>query len=115
VPSGDEGALLGFLADLEERIRQAEQQLVKVKEGLHALRCRQLDEGDVRGVLEQFGPVWDGLTPTEQARLVRLVVAAVEYDGKAQTVSISFHPAGIRTLADELAAQQECERKEKRA
>jgi hypothetical protein len=34
--------------------------------------------------------------------LVRLLVQRVEYDGEKSTVSVTFHPAGIKTLADEL-------------
>ena len=64
--------------------------------------------------LEQFGPVWESLTPREQARLVQLVVARVDYDGAAGKAAITFHPPGIKALADELAAQQ-AGRKEKRA
>jgi len=112
----EDGAALGFLADLQERIRQGEQQLVRVKEQGHALRRRQLHEADVKAALGQFGPVWGSLTPGEQARLVQLLVEGVEFDGKAGKVAITFHPAGIKTLADELTVRQdEVERKEKRA
>jgi hypothetical protein len=34
--------------------------------------------------------------------MVRLLVQHVEYDGEKSTVSVTFHPAGIKTLADEL-------------
>lgn len=110
-----EGAALGFLADLQERIRVAEQQLVRVREQTHALRKQRLDEADVKAVLEQLGPVWDSLTPNEQGRLVRLIVARVDYDGREGNVAITFHPTGIRTLADELAARHDTAKKEKRA
>src|SRR5204862_3505870 len=65
-----DGAALGFLADLQERIGTAEQQLVRVKEEMHSLRRRRLNEEEVTAALEQFGPVWESLTPREQARLV---------------------------------------------
>src|SRR5205807_101130 len=109
---GDSG-LLGFLAELQERSRAAAQQLVKVKEDTHALRQRRLDEDEVAAALEQFGPVWEELTPREQARLVELLVAKVDYDGQAGKVAITFHPPGIKTLADELTGNEE--RKERRA
>jgi site-specific DNA recombinase len=108
-----DGVTLGFLADLQARIGTAEQQLVRLKEEMHALRRRRLNEEEVAAALEQFGPVWESLTPREQARVVQLVVAKVEYDGAAGKVAITFHPPGIKTLADELAAQTE--RKEIRA
>jgi site-specific DNA recombinase len=110
-----DGAALGFLADLQERIGTAEQQLVRAKEEMHALRRRRLDEGEVAVALEQFGPVWESLSPREQARLVQLLIEKVEHDGEAGTVAITFHAAGIKTLADEILTQQQTDPKEKRA
>ena len=74
-----------------------------------------LQVSEVAVALEQFGPVWESLTPREQARLVQLLVEKVEHDGKAGTVAITFHAAGIKTLADEILAQQETLSQEKRA
>jgi site-specific DNA recombinase len=110
-----DGAALSYLADLQERIGAAEQQLVRVKEETHALRRRRLDEEEVAVALEQFSPVWESLTPREQARLVQLLVEKVEHDGKGGTVAITFHAAGIKTLADEILAQQQNDIKEQRA
>ena len=45
---------------------------------------------------------WDTLAPCEQVRVIRLPVQRVVYDGEQSTVSVTFHPAGIKTLADEL-------------
>jgi site-specific DNA recombinase len=42
------------------------------------------------------------LTPKEQARVIELLVERVDFDGSAGKVAITFRPAGIRTLADEL-------------
>jgi hypothetical protein len=38
------------------------------------------------------------LTPSEQARLVQLLVARVDYDGVAGTVAIHVQPSGMNTL-----------------
>jgi site-specific DNA recombinase len=54
-----------------------------------------------------FAPVWQGLSPGEQARVLGLLVQRVDYDGARGTVSITFHPAGIQALADELAGRKE--------
>jgi hypothetical protein len=109
-----DSAALGFLTDLQEHIGSAEQQLVRLKEEMHALRRRRLNEDEVAAALEQFGPVWEALTPREQARLLQQLIEKVEHDGQAGTVSITFHAAGIKTLADEILAQQN-DPKEKRA
>jgi site-specific DNA recombinase len=109
-----DGGALAWLADLEERIRAAEQHLTRVKEQVCALRGQRLNEDEVTLALSQFGPVWECLSPREQARLVQLLVARVDYDGSRGGVVITFHPAGIKALADEVACQHEA-KKERRA
>ena len=51
--------------------------------------------------------VWGTLTPREQARVVGLLVERVEYDGASGKVTVAFHAAGVKALADELAERQE--------
>jgi site-specific DNA recombinase len=51
--------------------------------------------------------VWGTLRSADQVRLVRLLVARVDYDGARGKVAISFHPAGIEALADELASRNQ--------
>jgi site-specific DNA recombinase len=113
--AGADGGTLAWLADTQERIRGAELQLVKLREQMCALRQRRLDPDEVALALTQFGPVWESLAPREQARLVQLLIEKVEYDGANGRVVIAFYPAGIKALADELAAEQPNERQEKRA
>jgi site-specific DNA recombinase len=88
---------------------------VKIREQMCALRQRRLDADEVALALTQFGPVWESLAPREQARLVQLLIEKVEFDGANGRVVIAFYPAGIKTLADELAAEQQSQRQEKRA
>jgi hypothetical protein len=52
-------------------------------------------------VLAGLDPAGAGLTPAEQARLVRLLVARGDYDGERGKVAIAFHAAGLKTLAGE--------------
>src|SRR5262249_60473755 len=65
---GADGAALGFTADLQARIGSAEQQLIRLKEQLQALRRRRLNEDDVAVALGRFGPAREAFTPREQAR-----------------------------------------------
>ena len=44
---------------------------------------------------------------TRQRRPDGLLVERVDYDGAKGRVSITFHPTGIKTLAEELANHQE--------
>jgi site-specific DNA recombinase len=53
-----------------------------------------------------FDPVWERPGLREQARVVELLGERVDYDGGKGTVAVTFHAAGIKTLAEELARQQ---------
>ncbi len=101
---GRDGTAADRMADVQERIRTAEQRATQVREELIALGRELLDEKEAAKVLALFDPVWDTLSPREQARVIRLLVERVDYDGDKGTVSVTFHPAGIRTLAEELSA-----------
>ena len=99
---GANGTVTDRMADLQERIRTAEERATQVREELIALGRELLDEKEVAKALALFDPVWDMLSPREQVRVVRLLVQRVDYDGERGTVSVTFHPSGIKTLADEL-------------
>jgi site-specific DNA recombinase len=90
------------LADLQEQIRGAERRGVEIREQVLALSHDIITERDVTEAMAAFDPIWESLTPREQARLVHLLVERVDYDGAAGKVAITFHPSGIKTLADEL-------------
>jgi site-specific DNA recombinase len=65
-----------------------------------------LDEEETAVAMSVFDPVWEALTPREQARVIGLLVERVDYDGASSTVSITFHPTGIKALAQQLADQR---------
>ncbi len=95
-PNGPGAARLG---DLNERIRTGEQAMTSLRERVVALSRQVLDEREVADAMAAFDPVWETLTPKEQARVVRLLVQRVDYDGSKGTVSLTFHPDGLKTLA----------------
>jgi len=45
--------------------------------------------------------IWATLVPGEQARIVRLLVKRVEYDGQEGTVALSIRPEGVQALIEE--------------
>ena len=99
-------SIVSRLAELQERIDMAERRLAGVREQVQEVRRQRIDEEEARQALAGFDPVWAVLTPLEQARLVGLLVEQVNYDGATGKVAITFHPTGIRALADELAQKQ---------
>jgi site-specific DNA recombinase len=95
------------LADLQERITGAERRATEIREQVIALSRNIVDQHEVAKAMAIFDPVWDSLTPREQARVVQLLVERVDYDGTTGKVAITFHPSGIKTLADELAEHEQ--------
>jgi site-specific DNA recombinase len=89
------------LAALNEQIRAAGEKLKAVAAEIDQLQREQVDRGDVAAALSSFDGVWEQLAPKEQARVIQLLVERVDYDGRDGTVSITFHPTGIKALAKE--------------
>ena len=92
------------LAGLQDGMRLAEQQITDINEQIIKARQRMLDGDELAGAVEAFDPLWETLKPGEQTRLIRLLVERVEYDGTDETISVTFHPTGIKALAGEEAA-----------
>ncbi len=90
------------LADLQERITVAEQRLAEIHAQEAALERDRVDEADLVTALASFEPIWDTLSPREQARVVHLLVERVAYDGAQETVAVTFRPGGIKVLAQEV-------------
>jgi site-specific DNA recombinase len=91
------------MADLQDRIRAAEQRSTLIREELIGLERGLVDEKEVARALTVFDPLWETLAPREQTRVIRLLVQRVDYDGEKGTVSVTFHPAGIKMLSREIA------------
>ena len=66
------------------------------------LHQERLDQAAVTEALSGLVPAWEQMTPQEQARLVRLLVSRVDYDGQHGKASITFQPLGLKTLAGEM-------------
>ncbi len=63
----------------------------------------EVDPADLRRALVLFDPVWEVLHGEEQARVMRLLVEGIAYDGAAGTAVVAFRATGIQGLAAELA------------
>jgi site-specific DNA recombinase len=78
-----------------EQVRNAGKDLGRQQEGEH-----------VQAAIHRLDGAWDSLPSLEQSRLLHQLVERVDYDGAAQTVSITFHPAGDPASTDQVAACQ---------
>lgn len=108
VTGPDASAKIGAMANLQDRIRADEQRSTRIQEDITALRRELIDEREVSMALSSFEPVWDTLCPREQARIIRLLVERVDYDGKNGTVAVTFRPNGIKTLSQDIKETAAC-------
>jgi site-specific DNA recombinase len=104
--AGKDGLATDRMADIQDRIRTAEQRATQVREQIIALSRELVDAREVGEACSLFDPVWETLSAREQARILHLLIERVDYDGPNGKVAITFHPTGIKTLADELNQQE---------
>ncbi len=100
----DDALATARLAELMEKTRTAERRLTDAREALAAAERQHVDEEDLVTTLGLFDDMWDALYPREQARILRLLVERVGYDGSDGTLAITLRPTGIKALAAEVAA-----------
>jgi site-specific DNA recombinase len=86
------------LAELHDRIDRSERQLKVAIERIAEIDAGLLTEDEVAAAFEDFDQVWKTLSIREQAELLQLLVAKVEFDQRDCTIAISFHASGIASL-----------------
>ena len=96
---GNGSPVAARLADLQDRIRSAEQRMTQLREELLAVERESLDQDDLAQALAIFDPVWESLNSREQSRIMHLLLDQVGYDGSTGKVTISFKSPGIKELA----------------
>ncbi len=61
-----------------------------------------LSEADVREALQNLDPLWDELFPTEQARILQLLIERIEVSPSG--IDLRFRVDGLQTLVADVAA-----------
>lgn len=90
----------GRIADLHTRLLAADQRLPELDSRSAVLEGQTVTEAEARAVFADFDGLWKSLIPREQARLLKLLLVSVEYDGDAGIVSVTFRPTSIRSLTN---------------
>ena len=103
----DEGATRR-LGQLQAEIRDRQQEAGEINAQIAGIRQRILDPDELVGAVEAFDPLWETLSPAHKAKLVHLLIERVEYDGANETISLTFHPTGIRTLTADGQEEEAC-------
>ena len=91
---------MSLQADLQVRMQSIEGRLSELSDERERLQRDLIDEAAAASALGAFDPVWETLSPREQARLLQLLIERIDYDGREGAISITFHPSGIKALAD---------------
>ena len=78
---------------------KAETRLAELTREIEGLESERLDKDDVAAAFADFDNVWGALSPREQAKVLALLVARVEFNAEDSTVAMTFHSSGIRALA----------------
>jgi site-specific DNA recombinase len=92
--------------DAGDQIGRIEARLVEIGEELTFLQAASVDRRDLAKALSLFDPVWDVLFPAERERIITLLVERVDFSAERESVTITFRPSGIRSLADEIDATE---------
>jgi len=87
------------IADLNDRIRSGDQRLRELDARIIELERESITRVEAEAAFADFDGLWNNLSPREQARLLNLLVAAVEYDASAGSVAVTFRPTSIGSLA----------------
>ena len=87
------------IAELHNHVARGETRLTEVKNQITAKEGEQLGQNDVDLAFANFDKMWDTLSPREQAQLLVLLVARVEFEACESTIEVSFHPSAILALA----------------
>lgn len=105
--AGTDANAAARLADLHERLAKATERARGLRAEADRMDGEVITRDEVAAALREFGATWDVLCPREQAAVLANLVKRVDYDGVKKTVSITFHPAGLRTLGQAPAEEEE--------
>ncbi len=86
------------IADLHQLTAEADRRLPELEAAIADLESEAVTQAEAQAVFADFDNLWEGLIPREQARLLKLLLSSVDYDGAAGTVSVTFRPTSIRSL-----------------
>ncbi len=97
------------IADLHQRLSATDQRLSVLESRVAELEGQKVTQAEARAAFADFDGLWENLIPREQARLLKLLISTVEYDGEAETVSVTFRPTSIRSLISRKMEEAACQ------
>jgi site-specific DNA recombinase len=101
--NGDATAI-SRLTDLQDQVLAGERRATELTEEIIALSRRQVTQEELSRTALFFDGSWRTMSRCDQARLLRHLLQRI--DCAAGKITVTFNPAGIKTLAEELAHQE---------
>jgi site-specific DNA recombinase len=87
------------VADLQEQLAVAAARLAEVRGQIERQDQERINGADVAAAFADFDNVWNALSPREQAKILALLVAKVEFDASDSSIAVTFHASAIKALA----------------
>ncbi len=100
---GNSALVAGRLAELTAQVEEQGRAVTQADQEMQALSPR-VGEQEVIEALASLDPVWEELFPTEQERIVQLLVRRVEVG--AEGLDVELRVEGLESLALDLRSQQ---------
>jgi len=75
-----------------------------VKEEVRSIQHGLTSHDEVGKTLQQFEPLWGTLTTQEKIKIIRLLVERVGFDGRDNSVTVTFRSQDIKELCSGQAA-----------
>ena len=100
-----DGHAAARLADLHQRVQAADDRAAALRREIADADAAQITKAEVDAALGEFDGVWSRLSPKEQAKVMRMLVQRVDYDATKGSVSITFHPLGLRSIGQRVGEE----------
>ena len=97
----DTNASTDRIAQLHDFIATCEQRMPSIEAKIKKLKQETITEHEAQEVFSDFDSLWSNLSPREQARVIKLLIATVDYDAKLERISVTFHSTTISALLNQ--------------
>jgi site-specific DNA recombinase len=87
------------VANLQDQVAAGAARLAEVRVEIERQDHERLNETDVAAAFADFESAWNNLSPREQAKVLALLVARVEFDAGDSSIAVTFHASAIKVLA----------------
>lgn len=85
-------------ASQSQNDKEYARELTKLDTQISALKRGLLEPDELIGNIENFEPMWNSLTPSQQENVVHLLIKQIQWDSENAKIDITFHNSEIAQL-----------------